>query len=429
MGSVYNRGSKAVPKWWIGYKDETGKWCYRASGQPTKAEAAGVLAQIEARIARGELAIPERPTGPPAPKLTLGELCEKFLEEYSRPRITDLKRYRSEHRTMLRAIRDVLDEGRPAEALTKDQVEELRDALAKGYASNSVRHHLRALAKVYAWAVEKKLVPANPCRGVERPAVVTNIEFLGAQERSEPAQLLAHARRAAPSAVFYMIAFCLFTGVRKGEAFGLRWSDVALDLGKIWVRRSYRKPWPKSKKARDLDIHPQLAPLLKEWKDRCPAHKEQLVFPVEVRDREERRARLQEQARGTGDLARAARKRLARIDDTPVKVRMGRADDVLGLDKLIDDAKCSKMKKPWHSLRHTFASHYIMNGGSIVALQQMLGHSTIEMTMVYAHLAPSYRREEIQRIVYPEAPADAGVIDLQERRAAAALAQPPADRL
>ncbi|MGJ0630290.1 phage integrase, partial [Xenorhabdus bovienii] len=43
-----------------------------------------------------------------------------------------------------------------------------------------------------------------------------------------------------------------------------------------------------------------------------------------------------------------------------------------------------------HVLRHTFASHFMMNGGNIVALQQILGHANIQQTMTYAHLSPDY---------------------------------------
>lgn len=43
-----------------------------------------------------------------------------------------------------------------------------------------------------------------------------------------------------------------------------------------------------------------------------------------------------------------------------------------------------------HVLRHTFASHFMMNGGNILVLQQILGHSTITMTMRYAHFAPDH---------------------------------------
>ena len=43
-----------------------------------------------------------------------------------------------------------------------------------------------------------------------------------------------------------------------------------------------------------------------------------------------------------------------------------------------------------HDLRHTFASHYIMNGGSLTELQGLLGHSSPMMTLKYAHLAPGF---------------------------------------
>lgn len=49
-----------------------------------------------------------------------------------------------------------------------------------------------------------------------------------------------------------------------------------------------------------------------------------------------------------------------------------------------------------HVLRHTFASHFMMNGGNILTLQKILGHATIMQTMVYAHLAPDYLNEAIK---------------------------------
>ncbi|EEZ5177669.1 tyrosine-type recombinase/integrase [Escherichia coli] len=46
-----------------------------------------------------------------------------------------------------------------------------------------------------------------------------------------------------------------------------------------------------------------------------------------------------------------------------------------------------------HVLRHTFATHFMMNGGNIIALQHILGHATIKQTMTYAHFAPDYLEE------------------------------------
>ena len=49
-----------------------------------------------------------------------------------------------------------------------------------------------------------------------------------------------------------------------------------------------------------------------------------------------------------------------------------------------------------HVLRHTFASHFMMNGGNILVLKEILGHSTIEMTMHYAHFAPSHLESAVK---------------------------------
>ena len=46
-----------------------------------------------------------------------------------------------------------------------------------------------------------------------------------------------------------------------------------------------------------------------------------------------------------------------------------------------------------HVLRHTFASHFMMNGGNILVLQKILGHSDIAMTMRYAKFDPEHLKD------------------------------------
>jgi len=46
----------------------------------------------------------------------------------------------------------------------------------------------------------------------------------------------------------------------------------------------------------------------------------------------------------------------------------------------------------FHDLRHTFASHFMMSTGDLPALQKILGHATLAMTMRYAHLAEGHVR-------------------------------------
>ncbi|EMM4153933.1 phage integrase [Escherichia coli] len=49
-----------------------------------------------------------------------------------------------------------------------------------------------------------------------------------------------------------------------------------------------------------------------------------------------------------------------------------------------------------HVLRHTFASHFMMNGGNILVLKHVLGHTDIKMTMRYSHFAPDHLEDAVK---------------------------------
>ncbi len=402
MGDVLNRGTRDRPRWYCRYLDENGQRRQKATHQPTKQEAEKFLASVEARIARGKVGLVE-----PTPEeiarrtITMRQLVARFLGEvegctgYAPPRIKDLKRYRDDARKNLlnRIPPSLLD--RAAATVRLADVERLRDAiLGRGLAGASAVQVLAAVSKLYNWSRKMGLVDcANPVAGVERPRCAASLDFL---DRDEVARLLAYVEEGAVAdgatwqarTLWPMVATAIYAGLRKGELFGLHWTDAALDAGRLDVLHSYRLA-PKSGKPRHVPIHPDMARALRWWRDRRPDC-EGLIFPVEAR---------------------------------PGRWRIGSEEDDAGLAEALVAAGCHAPAygHRWHMMRHTFASHFVMSGGSLLTLQRLLGHSTPTMTMRYAHLAPDFLTAEVSRMTFaPRAPA--GVADIGEERRQRAVA-------
>ncbi len=153
-----------------------------------------------------------------------------------------------------------------------------------------------------------------------------------------------------------MIMVALRTGMRRGELLALRWQDVDLDAGRLTVRRSYvsgKFGTPKSGKAREIALGEDVIAVLRAQRH----ERSELVFCDAVGAVYSR-----------GAIARP----------------LIRAYTAAGVKPI-----------GWHVLRHTFASHLAMLGVSMRAIQELLGHATIQMTERYAHLAPQVKRDAV----------------------------------
>jgi integrase len=64
--------------------------------------------------------------------------------------------------------------------------------------------------------------------------------------------------------------------------------------------------------------------------------------------------------------------------------------------------KKAKLKGSEYTLRHTFASHLAMEGVPLIKIAELLGHSAIRTTLLYAHLSPESVESSIKKLPNPE---------------------------
>lgn len=295
----------------------------------------------------------------PAGDITVRQLCAEFLRTYHRPRIRNRNRYMNEIRAIMnqRILREPLA-SRPAVSLRCRDVEALRDQLVNdGYEASSVNRALKVLSVVYNWSNRQEMIKCrNPVADVERLHEV----FTGDCYSLHEIQLLLN-HHCCPA----MVCAAVYSGMRKGELYGLRWEDVDLQAGTLRIRHSY-DAIPKDGQPRAIPLHPELSPILRAWRPRCPPTELGLVFPVR-------------RLHGYG---------------------MGRADDGDDLRGLLKDAGCHVPRFPWHAFRHTFATLLCEAGASPQALAQLLGHALPggRVTARYLHLSQRFLLQELSRL-------------------------------
>jgi len=73
------------------------------------------------------------------------------------------------------------------------------------------------------------------------------------------------------------------------------------------------------------------------------------------------------------------------------------------LIKIAKDAGIDGLTK-LHTLRHTFASHLVMNGVDLPTVKKLMGHSDIQTTMIYAHLAPDHLEKAVDKLTFTSNP-------------------------
>ena len=308
-------------------------------------------ALVIARIRAGEDPVPlplaARFNGGP----TVADLAERYLEEHVLVRIKPGTQFRVRgmlHSHILPAL------GRlPLEAVEPSHVSEFHQGLAdRPVTANKC---VKVLSHMYRLGAGWGLVPEgfNPCRSVEKYPERSRERFLTDAEFTRLGRVLDEAvdSGSVPLTAVTAIRLLMLTGCRKNEILTLRWAEADLDAGELHLGDTKTGP-------RTVQLPPTAVALL----EALPRRKDSpWVFPGNDRDGR--------YSGGGLDHAWRTVRAAAGLED----VRM-------------------------HDLRHSFASRALALGETLPVIGKLLGHSDIETTARYAHLAHDSIHETAERI-------------------------------
>jgi integrase len=234
MGEIIRRGTRSNPRYFFRYYEADGTRRMKlAKGADTKAKALDVLREVEVRVQRGLIGVPER---------VASQKCGPLMDEWiktidNRNARDDANRYQLHLRPhWAEVIMEKAQEVRPVMAWLDQQKK------AGKLSSGSTRHNLNLLSRFFSWAIEQGHAKVNPVRMIptgKRPHQPTKRDVPWI-ESDDVIIALITALPEPVNMMFYLGNRC---GLRTGEIAGLRMGDMDyLRDGAILVRYSYDGP-------------------------------------------------------------------------------------------------------------------------------------------------------------------------------------------
>lgn len=215
----------------------------------------------------------------------------------------------------------------------------------------TINYELRVLFTFFAWAIKRNHLFSNPVALVERfrlpkrvlPKFMTTEQlkkFFGACDEDE--------RR-----LFMSI---LLSGMRKGEVEHLTWSDISFELGVIFIQEKPEFGWKPKTDERLIPISPMLRELL-----------------------------VIQYAKRTSDLLVFANR--AGNRNTHMLARLKKVCERAGI-----------RSSTVHALRHSFGAHLRMAGVSLADIGDLLGHTDLATTQIYAKVQQEHLRTMVSKL-------------------------------
>ncbi len=225
----------------------------------------------------------------------------------------------------------------PLASITTEEIQKFYNERMAETTSSTANRHLTLLNAIINKMIKLKIYKGeNPCLGMvkekEQPV----------RERYLTKEEIRDVLTYVPERSQNLIAFAISTGMRQGEIMNLDWKDIDFTSNIINVDKT------KSGKKRRVPMMASLRNLLMNMNPQRNGK----VFTLSVKQ----------------------------VD--------------YDFKHALEQAKIENFR--FHDLRHTFASHFMMNGGNLYTLKEILGHSDIRMTQRYAQLSPDFANESIK---------------------------------
>ncbi|CAM4399654.1 tyrosine-type recombinase/integrase [Paenibacillus phoenicis] len=214
----------------------------------------------------------------------------------------------------------------------------------KNYALNTINNRIKTIKRFFAYLHQEGWIQQNPAdllkvRSGQKPIIYSFTEEQVVTLLAQPDLTMFTGYRD-----YCMLYLMLDTGLRLGEV-------VRLDLIQIDLKQSYLiGVLGKSKRPRDVPF--------------CDEVRKVLLKYLKIR----------------GELPEPAL--FVTVDGTRLSGRTFQET----LKKYGEQAKIQGVRVSPHTLRHSFAKMYILNGGDPYSLQEILGHTTQDMVKVYVNL-------------------------------------------
>ena len=309
---------------------------------------------------------PGEPSKPATPKdgTLISEAIDSYLKDVEPPQ-REPKTY-DEYRLVLYKFRDTCSKRHVEEIGRDDLLEFRRQLYAIGNEARTVFNRMGIVLQLLKLHGIERLLKKG-----DKPKFVRNV-----REMYQPEDLEALFGVCAPDEkVLYL--FFLLTGERDKEVRHTAWSDI--DFSRCCVRVTSKKQLgfkPKDKEEREIPVPSSLLQALRKYKTRqSGSNPNNLVFPT-----------------ASGKPDKKFENKLKRIANR-AGLNCGHCVSRHG-NKCAEGAHCGK----WflHKFRHTYATTCLESGVSVRTLQEWLGHSDLESTMIYLKYV---RRKDIQRLV------------------------------